>query len=88
MIDTDTPKGYDCQCCKKRHEYPSYVFAHWDEVLTHKCDEYEATHEIFRGAARMTKYPPVEHDEPSSLPDNVGIEPPYSVGSNDGLGPF
>ena len=73
MLDTDTPKGYDCRCCKKRHEYPAYVFAHRDEVLTHECDECEATHEIFRGQATMTGFPVVEHDAPTSLPDNVEL---------------
>jgi hypothetical protein len=50
-------KGYDCQCCKKHHKYPLYVFAHYDEALIHKCDQCEATHEIFRGIAKMTAFP-------------------------------
>jgi hypothetical protein len=37
-----------------------------------------AKHEEFRAA----------HPGPAALGPNVGIEPPYSVGSNDGLGPL
>lgn len=31
------PKGYQCPKCKTDHEFPSYVFAHWDVLLTHTC---------------------------------------------------
>ena len=65
MLNTDAPKGYDCQCCKKNHKYPAYVFAHWDVTLTHKCEECDATHEILRGVARMKSLP-------QELPDNAG----------------
>jgi hypothetical protein len=60
-MDADSPKGYECQCCKKRHEFPLYVYAHWDEALEHTC-ECEARHEILRGKVRMTAFPPAEHD--------------------------
>jgi hypothetical protein len=31
------PKGFNCHLCGKWHDFPSYVFAHWDEVLTFTC---------------------------------------------------
>ena len=42
------PKGFDCTACKKRHDFPAYVFAHWREVITHTCD-CGAKHEIICG---------------------------------------
>lgn len=61
--DTDMPKGFDCQCCKKHHVYFAYVFAHWDIELSHKCDACDAEHSILRGVAHMISFPAVEHDE-------------------------
>jgi hypothetical protein len=66
MLDADTPKGYDCQCCKKHHTYPAYVFAHWDVILTHKCEVCGATHDILRGVANMEALS-------QELPDNAEI---------------
>lgn len=43
-------KGYVCSQCKKQHDYPPYVYAHWDEVLHHQC-ECGAMHEILYGNA-------------------------------------
>lgn len=50
-------KGYDCSECGKFNRYPSYVYAHWDDRLTHEC-ECGAKHDIIRGRAykqRRTK---------------------------------
>lgn len=72
MLNDNAPSGYDCQCCKKRHEFPAYVFAHWNEILTNVCDACGATHEILRGKADMTKLPP-------ELPDNAAMTGPAGV---------
>lgn len=29
-------KGYQCKC-GMYHEFPGYVYAHWDDALTHTC---------------------------------------------------
>ena len=47
-------KGYTCRKCKTEHKYPSYVYAHWDEVLDHTC-ECGAVHSIYQGSASMRK---------------------------------
>lgn len=33
----DEPKGHTCECCGLFHKWPTYVYAHWDVELTHKC---------------------------------------------------
>ncbi|VVB52807.1 Uncharacterised protein [uncultured archaeon] len=31
------PKSYKC-ACGKVHVHPAYLYAHWDEIITHTCD--------------------------------------------------
>lgn len=33
----ECPKGYYCEC-GKYHEFPAWVYAHWDERLDHTCE--------------------------------------------------
>lgn len=49
-----TPKSFTCETCKTEHQLPGYVFAHWDEPLTHTCD-CGAKHRLIRGQATQTK---------------------------------
>lgn len=46
----DLPKGFTCSKCGKTHEFATYVYAHWDALLTHTCDCGQV-HEIIRGRA-------------------------------------
>ena len=41
------PAGYACKC-GKFNKFPPYVYAHWDEELTHEC-ECGKTYTILRG---------------------------------------
>jgi len=50
-MSEEIAKGFDCSACKKSHEFPAYVFAHWDTRLTHTCD-CGARHVILRGKAK------------------------------------
>jgi transcription elongation factor Elf1 len=54
MKENDLPKGFDCETCDKHHEFVGYVYAHWNERLTHTC-ECGALHEIRAGIARQSK---------------------------------
>jgi hypothetical protein len=47
----DLPKGYTC-ACGKEHRFPSYVYAHWDMLLTHTC-ECGRENEMVRGIVRI-----------------------------------
>ena len=38
QLPGDPIKGFRCSGCNQRHEFPPYVYAHWDEELTHTCD--------------------------------------------------
>jgi len=29
--------GYTC-ACERTHKYPAYVYAHWNDELTHTCE--------------------------------------------------
>ena len=43
---SDYTKGYTCEC-GLLNRYPFYVFAHWEDLLTHTCEcgrEYEIRH--------------------------------------------
>jgi hypothetical protein len=33
----ELPKGYKC-LCKEFNSFSSWVYAHWDERITHACD--------------------------------------------------
>ena len=50
MSKPEMPTGYECATCGKRHNYPAYVYAHWNEPLTHEC-ECGAKHSVCRGKA-------------------------------------
>ncbi len=51
---TELPKGYTCTCGTE-HAYPGYVYAHWNESLTHTCETCQAQHEVIRGIATLIK---------------------------------
>lgn len=48
-------KGYNCKHCNAYHEFPMYVYAHWDIWLTAICTECGAEHEMLRGKTRLIK---------------------------------
>lgn len=48
------PKSYTCKCGAE-HTYPAYVFAHWNEILTHTCEKCGAKHDVLRGIATPHK---------------------------------
>jgi hypothetical protein len=48
--EKEMPTGFTCKC-GKRHEYPLYVAAHWDIVLTFKC-HCGMDFTIYKGEAR------------------------------------
>lgn len=43
-------KGFACTKCGKFHAFPAYVFSHWHDLLTHKCD-CGMSHDILEGLA-------------------------------------
>ena len=47
-------KPWKCECGKK-HEFGSYVAAHWREALDHTCDECRAVHVVQNGWLRLEK---------------------------------
>ena len=49
-MEKEPAKGFTCKECKREHVYPSYVHAHWDIVLTFKC-ECGARYTIYKGQA-------------------------------------
>jgi hypothetical protein len=44
-------KGFTCEC-GVTHGYTAYVYAHWDESLTHTC-ECGREHRVLRGRATL-----------------------------------
>lgn len=48
--DKKLPKGFTCEDCGKKHRFPSYVYAHWDEELFTTCD-CGTRYCVFRGHA-------------------------------------
>lgn len=44
-------KGFNCETCGQRHDFPAYVFAHWNVRLTHTCESCGAKHDIICGRA-------------------------------------
>lgn len=48
---TKLVKGFTCEC-GTWHAFPSYVFAHWDDRLTHTCPECKAVHDVRRGVVK------------------------------------
>jgi hypothetical protein len=51
--NNETPKGFTCECGES-HAFGVYVFAHWDEALTHTCD-CGRKHVIRSGLATLIK---------------------------------
>jgi len=47
------PEGFTCECGTK-HEFSSYVYAHWDVPLVHTCPECGRKHDVFRGKATLS----------------------------------
>lgn len=47
-------KGFTCTSCGREHEYPAYVYAHWNVGLVHTC-KCKARHCITRGIAAPLK---------------------------------
>lgn len=45
-------KGFKCEC-GKYHEYPGYVFAHYDVELIHTCEDCGRKHLIYTGIATL-----------------------------------
>ena len=50
-MNAELPKDYNCTSCGRFHEFPAYVYAHWRDVLAHKCEGCGQEHEIICGAA-------------------------------------
>jgi hypothetical protein len=44
------PAGFVCPCGLK-HQFPAYVYAHWDVTLHHKCEGCGSASVILRGRA-------------------------------------
>jgi hypothetical protein len=55
ITESGKPKGFHCHECKKYHEFDAYVFAHWQDRLTHECDVCGAKHAIRSGNVTMVR---------------------------------
>jgi transcription elongation factor Elf1 len=51
VSEPQLPTGFKCTQCGEEHIFPSYVFAHWDEHLTHTCPNCGARHSVYQGEA-------------------------------------
>ena len=49
----EVPEGYACKLCAHFNAYPTYVYAHWRDVLNNKCTECGALHSIVMGHATL-----------------------------------
>lgn len=47
-------KGFTCEC-GKYHAYAMYVYAHWQDLLKHTCDQCGAKHDILLGHATLRR---------------------------------
>jgi len=45
---SNLPRGYDCPNCSKTNKFVPYVYAHWNDLLTHTC-ECGQTHSLLAG---------------------------------------
>jgi transcription elongation factor Elf1 len=54
MSKEELPKGFTCKKCGKEEVFPPYVYAHWNEPLTHSCP-CGRVHKILRGKATVSK---------------------------------
>lgn len=55
-VVTRGPKGFKCGC-GQWHEFAIWVYAHWDILITHKCDQCGRVHDIMQGRASQTRGP-------------------------------
>ena len=53
MSKKELPKGFKCTTCNKEHIFPAYVYAHWDDLLIHTCDECGAKHSVMCGEVEV-----------------------------------
>jgi len=49
---TENPKGFTCEC-GEYIQYSGYVYAHWNDVLTHICEKCKRKHVIIQGIASL-----------------------------------
>lgn len=54
MGTKELPNGFRCEC-GKFHEFPSYVLAHWYDLIVHTCDNCGAKHQVVAGNALLLK---------------------------------
>lgn len=50
------PRSYKCPACGQENEFTGWVFAHWNEKLTHQC-ECGATNDIKSGVLLESRSP-------------------------------
>lgn len=44
-------EGYDCKKCGEHHKFGSWIYAHWDEEVSHTCLACGTEHIIIHGVA-------------------------------------
>lgn len=66
MMKETVNKSFKCANCGTEHEFPAYVYAHWDMMLTHTCT-CGAQHHIRQGIATRAYGVPAQCD--------VGVRP-------------
>lgn len=49
---TGVAEGYTCECGTE-HRFPSYVYAHWRDVIDHTCETCGAVHSIVCGLVTL-----------------------------------
>lgn len=54
-MSEDRHSGFNCTTCGKEHKFNGYVAAHWNDVLTHTCDNCHAVHSVVRGQVTLVK---------------------------------
>lgn len=50
--ENQLPKGFICEC-GEYHKFGVYVVAHWQDRLTHTCDNCQRTHLVWQGKASL-----------------------------------
>ena len=55
------PTGFTCEC-GENHEFPAYVFAHYDIPLIHMCHDCGRKHYILSGKATIINDDPMTED--------------------------
>jgi hypothetical protein len=54
LDDKGERKGFVCEC-GEQERFPSYVFAHWLDVLNHTCEKCGRKHDIVCGLATLVE---------------------------------